>query len=154
MTTNKFQVLANINNETPKEENNPINHTNNDQPKDPKPPPIFIYGVTNYKQIIENISQIVDPEAYHTKTFPHNSVKINAYLPETYRKLIRHLKEEKIIHRSYQLKQERAYRVVIRNLHHSTPTRDIISELGSKGHKVRNVINVRHRHTKDPIFRR
>jgi hypothetical protein len=68
-TTNKFQVLANINNETPKGENNPINHTNKEQPKDPKPPPIFIYGVTNYKQMMGNISQIVDPEAYHTKNF-------------------------------------------------------------------------------------
>jgi hypothetical protein len=56
-----------------------INHINKEQPKDPKPHPIFIYGVTNYKQMIENISQIVDPEAYHTKTFPDNSVKINAY---------------------------------------------------------------------------
>jgi hypothetical protein len=141
-TINKFQVLANINNETPNEENNSINHTNNDQPKDPKPPPIFIYGVTNYKQMIENISQIIDQEAYHTKTFSDNTVKINAYWPETYRKLICHLKEEKIIHHSYQLKQERAYRFVIRNLHRSTPTTDIISELGNKGHKVRNVINI------------
>jgi PAX-interacting protein 1 len=101
--------------------------------------------------MIENISQIVDPEAYHTKTFPDNTVKIDTYQPETYRNLIRHLKEEEIIHHSYQLKEERAHRVVIRNLHHSTSTTDIISELGSKGHKVRNVINVRHRQTKDPL---
>jgi hypothetical protein len=141
MTTNKFQVLANTNTEIPKEVNDPVKHTKENQPQ---PPPIFIYGVTNYTQMVENISQIIDPEAYHTKTFPDNTVKINTYQPETYRKLIRHLKEEQIIHHSYQLKQERAYRVVIRNLHHSTP-RDIISELGSKGHKVRNVINVRHR---------
>jgi hypothetical protein len=98
MTINKFQVLANINNKTPNEESNSINHTNNDQPKDPKPPPIFIYGVTNYKEMIENISQIIDQEAYHTKTFSDNTVKINSYQPEAYRKLIRHLEEEKIIH--------------------------------------------------------
>jgi hypothetical protein len=150
-TSNRFQVLANINTEIPKQVNNPINHTKQDQPKDPKPPPIFIYGVTNYTQKIENISQRADPEVYHTKTFPDNTVKINTYQPETYRKLIRHLKEEQIIHHSYQLKQERAYRVVIRNLHQSTPTTDIISELGSKGHKVRNVTNVRGRQTKDPL---
>jgi hypothetical protein len=92
----------------------------------------------------ENISQIIDQEAYHTKTFSDNTVKINSYQPETYRKLIRHLEEEKIIDHSYQLKQERAYRVVIRNLHHSPPTTDIISEQGNKGHKERNVRYVLH----------
>jgi hypothetical protein len=35
MTINKFQVLANINNETKNEESS-INQRNNDQPKDPK----------------------------------------------------------------------------------------------------------------------
>jgi hypothetical protein len=68
-TTNKFQALANTNYEIPKEENTSTNHTNNDKPKDPKPPPIYIYGVTNDKQMIDNISQIGDQETYHTKTF-------------------------------------------------------------------------------------
>jgi hypothetical protein len=80
--------------------------------------------------MIDNISQIVDQKTYHTRKFSDNTVKINAYSPDIYRKLIGHLLEEKIIH-SYQLKQEKAYRVVIRNLHHSTPTTDI-SELETK----------------------
>jgi hypothetical protein len=101
--------------------------------------------------MIENIYHIIDQEAYHTKTFSDNTVKINACRPGTYRKLVRHLKEEKIIHQSYQLKQKRAYRIAIRYLHHSTPRTDIISELGNKGHKVRNVTIVRDRLTKDPL---
>jgi hypothetical protein len=76
MKRNKFQVLANTNTENPKEVNDPVKHTKENQPK---PPPIFIYGVTNYTQMIENISQIVDPEAYHTKIFPDNTVKINIF---------------------------------------------------------------------------
>lgn len=58
-------------------------------------------------------------------------------------KLIRHLCDENIVHHTYQLKQDRAYRVVIRNLHHSVPLDDIKQELHDKGHIVRNIINAR-----------
>jgi hypothetical protein len=46
--TNKYQVLANINTEILKEVNDPVQHTKENQPK---LPPIFIYGVTNYTQM-------------------------------------------------------------------------------------------------------
>jgi hypothetical protein len=78
-------------------------------------------------------------------------IKINPKTPDTYRNLVHHLRNEQIIHHTYQLKEERAFRAVIRGLHHSIPTSDIKNELEKQGHKVRNVTNVKHRVSKEPL---
>ena len=49
------------------------------------------------------------------------------------------------------MKQDRAYRVVIRNLHYSIPIDEIKEELQKKGHAVRNILNIRHRVNKYPL---
>jgi hypothetical protein len=77
--------------------------------------------------------------------------KINFNTPEIYRKLVVFLKENNRIRHTYQLKKERAYRVVIKYLHHSVSTKEIENQLTQMGHKVRNVINERHRVTKQPL---
>jgi len=41
--------------------------------------------------------------------------------------------------------------VVLCNLHHSIPPNEIQAELETLGHKVRNVLNIRHRVTKEPL---
>jgi hypothetical protein len=51
---------------------------------------------------------------------------------------------------TYQIKQERAYRIVNRDLPHSIPMSDI-NELDKKGHKVRNMINLKHTISKEPL---
>jgi hypothetical protein len=53
---------------------------------------------------------------------------------ETYRKLVKNFKENNIFYRTYQIKEERAYRIVIKCLHHSTQTEDIKQELFELGH--------------------
>ena len=41
--------------------------------------------------------------------------------------------------------------MVLRNLHHSIPPNEIQAELETLGHKVRNVLNICHRVTKEPL---
>jgi len=41
--------------------------------------------------------------------------------------------------------------VVLRNLHHSLPPNEIQPDLETLGHTVRNVLNIRHRVTKEPL---
>jgi hypothetical protein len=62
-----------------------------------------------------------------------------------------HIQDEKMIHHTYQIKQDRAYRVDKRDLHHSVSINEIKNELNEKGHPVRNIINVKHRATKEPL---
>jgi len=71
--------------------------------------------------------------------------------PETYRKRVKYFKENSIFYRTHQLKAERAYRIVIKYLHHSTNTEDIKQELFELGHNVRNIINVQHKTAKEPF---
>lgn len=149
-TVNRYQLLDEEEcNESQTERN--TSNTKTTQIKDPKPPPIYIYGVKDYKAMVTNLASVAEEETYFTKALPNNTIKINPQTPDTYRKLIHHIREEKIVHHTYQIKQERAYRIVIRDLHHSIPLSDITEELEKKGHKVRNIINVRHRMSKEPL---
>ena len=49
------------------------------------------------------------------------------------------------------MKQDKAYRIVIRNLHYSIPIDERKEELRKRGHPVRNIFNIRHRVTKLPL---
>jgi hypothetical protein len=110
-------------------ENNSTNKYN-DNVTSHKPLPIYIYGVTNYKEMIQNLSSTTEMGAYNTTAMAHDIIKINPIYPDTYRKLVHHLQNEQIIHHTYQLKEERAFRADIRGLHHSIPTSEIKDELG------------------------
>lgn len=101
--------------------------------------------------MIKNLTNVTEEETYQCKVLQNDTVKINTQNPETYRKLIRHLHSEKIVHHTYQMKQNRAYRVVIHNLHYSIPTNEIEEELHKQGHTVRNIFNIRHQINKHPL---
>jgi hypothetical protein len=120
--------------------------------QDPKPPPIFIYGVPNYKDMVAHLSATIQKEQYQCKVISKDTIKIHVATPDSYRKLIKQLQEKKIIHHTYQMKQERAYRIVNRNLHYSTPTAQITAELEEQGHKVRNILKVTRRTANEPLF--
>ena len=50
---------------------------------------------------------------------------------------------------TYQLKQDRPFRVVLRNIHHSANLDELKFELLKLGHEVTNISNIRHRIWKD-----
>uniref|UniRef100_A0A6M2DS00 Putative nucleic-acid-binding protein from transposon x-element n=1 Tax=Xenopsylla cheopis TaxID=163159 RepID=A0A6M2DS00_XENCH len=116
-----------------------------------KPPPLFIYNVTNINDMTNQFNNIIPHDHYYCRSLANNMLKIMCNNIDSYRTLIKHLKESNVIHHTYQLKEDRAYRVVLRNVHHTTDLTLIINELGQLGHKVRNIINIRHRTTKDPL---
>jgi hypothetical protein len=55
----------------------------------------------------------------------NNTIKINCHSAEMYRKMIAFMKEKNIIYHSYQPKNERPYKIVIKHLHHSVKLEDI-----------------------------
>jgi len=114
-------------------------------------PPIFIHGVINYGEMINRIRNIAEDEQYTTKSLTNNVIKINCVTPETYINLMKYLKESNTYYHTFQLKEERAYRIVIRHLHHSTDTEDIRQELLELGHNARNIKNAHHRINKEPL---
>jgi hypothetical protein len=125
-----------------------------DHPKTPtihKAPPIFVHGVINYKDMIKSITEVAEEEQFYTKTLAKNVIKLSCTSPTAYRTIVKHFKENNIYFHTYQLKEERAFRVVLKHFHYTTDTEDIKKELLDLGHVVRNITNVRHRQTKEPL---
>jgi hypothetical protein len=90
-------------------------------PKITKPPPIFLHGVINYGDMVKTINEIVEDEQYYTKSVANNAVKLTCTTPDTYRTLMKQFKEQGIYYHTYQLKEERAYRVSLNT--YTTPLR-------------------------------
>jgi hypothetical protein len=99
----------------------------------------------------QTFSCIVEMEQYTTKTLADNTIKINPHTSDTYRTLVRYMRENNIIHHTYQLREQRAFRVVIKHLHFSTNIKDIEQDLNKVGHTVRNITNVLSRQTRAPL---
>jgi len=77
-----------------------------------KPPPLFIHGVINYGEMIKRITDTEEDEQYCKNCLAKNFIKINSLTPETYRKLVRYFQGNDIFYNTYQLKDERTYRIV------------------------------------------
>jgi len=97
------------------------------------------------------LTEAVEEEQFLTKSLTNNVIKIMCLTSDTYRKIVKHCKEKNAYYHTYQLKEERAFRVVLKHLHHSSDLDDIKQELCSQGHIVLNIINVKHRTTKEPL---
>lgn len=126
-----------------------------DQPRIPKPEPIFVTGVNSIHEL-KTILLTIFPEnsetVYKMTTMKSgHTVKIMPTDIETYKQIRDKFLATNISHYTYQLKHERAYRVVMRGMHHSEDQEQIKVGLKSYGHIVRNVTNVLHRQTKQPL---
>ena len=76
-----------------------------------KPPPIFLHGVLNFSEMMKSLTEVVEEEQFYTKSLANNVIKIVCLTPDTYRKIVTHCKERNIYYHTYQLKEERAFRV-------------------------------------------
>jgi hypothetical protein len=141
---NKFSVL-------------PIDEpaTSNDvlkEEKQTRPPPIHLQCDMNYKNLQQELIKLVGQSGFSC-TSTHRGVTIYPSTPADYRAIVRALRDCGAPFHTYQLPQDKAYRIVIRGLHSSVPTEDISQELTERGYSVRNVVNVISREKiKLPLF--
>ncbi|KAK9505449.1 hypothetical protein O3M35_009507 [Rhynocoris fuscipes] len=133
-TRNPFTPLA-----VPDEE---IMNTTIPPPKH-KPPPIYINNIAQYVDFCRTLSQLIGANSFECKART-SDIKLNVSTAEAYRTVIKYLVENNADFHSYQLKEDKAYRVVLRYLHHSTPLEEIKSEIEELGFKVRAVSRVLH----------
>jgi len=155
VTQNRFSFFSDTidatenNPEPEKMDQEPENLENSSAPTKP-PPPIFIRVVNDYKAFCDNIKQLTKGSPFVCKS-SITGIKLSTSSPDSYRSVIKFLQSNKAAFHTYQLKQDRAFRIVIRNLHHSTPIKEIEKELSALGHMPRNVTNVLHIVTKQPL---
>lgn len=117
----------------------------------PKPPPIFVPNVTKIEQLTNIVKSAVGENNYSYKIIGNNQVKIQPASDEGYSAIVNGLKANNANFHTYQLKAERKFRVVVKNIHHSVDIADLKKELEELGHKVANIYNIKHRVTKTPL---
>lgn len=141
-TSNQFSSLANDENKE-----GPVNN----EEVQPRPPPIFIPDVGDISKMVTNLSKVIETKDFSYKSQRDGQVRLVIKTVDSYRKVVKYLETSKKSFHTFQLKPERAYRAVIKGLHHSTQVSDIKAYLLSLGHQVRSVRNVVSRVTKDPL---
>jgi hypothetical protein len=70
-----------------------------------KLPPIYVYGVANYRDMVKYLTETLEEEQYYCKALPNETVKI-VNTSESYQRLIKRLQDEKIVHHTYQIREE------------------------------------------------
>ena len=118
--------------------------------KQPKPPPIYLQDVEYISTLTSGLDQVAEG-MYQLKILNNNEVKIQSTESENYSSIIKLLDEKNTRYYTYKPKQQRGFKVVLRNTHYSTNKDEIVSELLEKGHKVTNINNILQRQTKKPL---
>lgn len=153
-TKNRFTPLLSIQDTNKSESSQSTSSQENSSKqtvKESPPPPIFIKDVINFTTMLQCISSHVKSENFTTKALANRSVKVSVSNVAEYRKLVSYLRESKTCFYTYQLKSEKPFKVVIRNLHYSVDPKEITEALAAEGHTVRNIVNIRHWKTKIPL---
>lgn len=101
--------------------------------------------------MIKSLSNVIDKSEFNYKALTDGQIKLNIKSIDSYRKITKFLEKEKFIYHTYQIKSERAFRFVIKGLHHSTPAEDIKAELIQSGHQVRYIVNIKSKFNKQPL---
>lgn len=142
-TFNHYQALEGLNEEinTDTEEKNE---------KSAKPPPIFVSGIETLS-VLTDLLEAVTKKDYLLKVISKDQIKILLKNSAQHGKIISLLKQNKIEYYTYQAKEKRSFRIVLKGIHHSVPTEDLKLEIETHGHKVRNIYNITHRATKKPL---
>jgi hypothetical protein len=85
---------------------------------------MYVTDVNNTSPLIQLLEQIAKQQ-YEIKALADNQVKVQPKTSESYRTMIKVLAEKRTEFGTYKLKEERSYRVVLKNKHYSISPREI-----------------------------
>lgn len=145
ISSNKFALLSS---ESDKESENsaPIADP-------PKPPPLFVANVKDINPLTHVLNEVAKNN-FTLRVINHEEVKIQAKTAEFYDVIVAELKKRNTEYHSYQKKQDRPFRVVLKNMHCSSDTETLKTELEELGHHVIQITNIQNRFNKSklPMF--
>ncbi|KAL4090786.1 hypothetical protein QTP88_025561 [Uroleucon formosanum] len=140
------QITQNSTTDTQKSISETPNYVNPIKP----PPPIFVKGIVNFPDLCAALIEKIGVDNFFCKSSTY-SLKIQTANPDAYRTLVHFLRDQNAQFHTYQLREDKPTRVVLRNLHSSTSTELIKSELELRLFEVRKVTNVLHKTSKSPL---
>lgn len=130
--SNSFEVLNNLNIEE--------QPGSNIAPQAAKPPPIHINDVQNYAALIKFLEANTGANSFTLKT-TIKGVTVYPSTPDIYRKLVTSLRNEGAEFHTFQLPEDKNIRIVIKNLHPTTPISEIKADLEHHGYIAINITN-------------
>lgn len=109
-----------------------------------KPPPIVLYGIEDLNKLTELLETAAQRDQFTYKTVNKTQLRISTIDIDVYKKLISLIRENKLIGHTFNRKDKRCYRIVVRNLHPSTPLNVIKEDIKATGNTVcGEIINVK-----------
>lgn len=114
-----------------------------------KPPPVIINKIDNYENLIGDL--VNKGAEFQTTMIAGGNIKINADNANDYRSITNTVKDMGLEWYSFEDKQTRPIRVVVKNLHHSCKPEHITADLKSKGFKILDVYQILKRKDKTPL---
>lgn len=147
VSPNKFAVLANnedhdVQLDTSSDTTNITNESNlHHQQDNLRAPPIYVQNITNYSAFKNALIQITGLNGFSCKSTsslliirPHGRIMFNL--------IVNHLMDTSASFHTFMPPPYRPYKVIIRNLHHTTLISDISDALSELGHSTRRVTNI------------
>ena len=130
-----------------KDSNSPNNKES--RKTEPKPPPIYIQNVETISPLKSEISKIAQ-NMFEFKILNNGEVKVQLQNSVHYRETVKMLKSKNTEYYTYKPKNERGFKVILRNMHYSADSDEIKQELSLMNHKVLNIYNILQRGSKRP----
>lgn len=93
----------------------------------PNPHPQYSFASSTTRSFYANIEEMTNREYFCCKSSV-NGVLLSTEIVESYRSVVKVLQENKADFHTYQFKQDKAHRMVVRNLHHTAPIKVIENE--------------------------
>lgn len=140
VTPNKFNLLDTDDDFT--QDNSTVDSVLSAEVKQIKPPPIFVAGVGDINPLLRLLDDIA-PGKYFVRVINHSEIKIQAKTIEAYDLIIKALKDKNTEFHSYQKKQDKPFKVVLRNIHQSSDLNLLKNQIEEYGHIVINISNIR-----------
>lgn len=128
---------------------NPM-ETNNTRNKNYLPLLIFVKGIYNFTNLCSELVELIGVDQFYCKSST-DRFKIMKTDTGAYRTLVHFLREQKAKFHTFQLKEDKLTRIIIRNLHPTTSTELIKTELEVRIFEVRQVTSVLHKINKYPL---
>jgi hypothetical protein len=143
---NRFSPLSNDDTMMGNIENDSISHNNltpsdNQSYKRKLPPPIYFRGILDFVEVRNELIKLIGTDTFICKSST-NDLKIQTSDSKYYREVIHFLKDRKAQYHTYQPQEEKAFLVVVQNLHPSTPTVEFEIAIKVIGYTVRRISNV------------
>lgn len=105
-------------------------------------PPFILHFVDKVQPLLDILKSVITDKDYYYQVMKGNKIKLQVNSLANYKLVKKLLDDNKVIRHTYTLDEEKKFRVVLRNLHHTTDTKDIAAALNEEGHTAVAITNI------------